>query len=460
MLLALLYLSSPIALPNKPTLPEAPAGHIYREDNGVTKLCKVRYTRPNEPTTIYSLKQVAEHNDRNDAWVIVDDCVYDVTKFVNEHPGGWIPIRAFAGNDASDAFSNFHPEAVYKGILPKYFIGRLEKPIKYPKFELACRQLRQKLLRQHLFETDQRFYVLKFLWLLTLVASSLYFVFVDKRPILSGFLMGMFWQQVAFVGHDVGHNSISHSQKKDTYYGAMVGNALMGISLCWWKRDHNAHHIICNEVCHDPNVQHLPVFSENNRAVGRTFYSTYHDRWMSTDEMAWQLVTRQHWLFYPVMMVARFNLYVQSWMVLFSNKKVQFPWMERTSLLVFFLWLPVVAYQSGRPWLWILVSHVVTFILHVQISVSHVCMEMFEEEAYKRDDTLWYQLQCRTTLNVDCSPYVDWFHGGLQFQLEHHLYPRLPRHYLRYARDMVKQVCQDHGVEYHELDFVLSLIHI
>ena len=45
------------------------------------------------------------------------------------------------------------------------------------------------------------------------------------------------------------------------------------------------------------------------------------------------------------------------------------------------------------------------------------------------------------------------FHGGLQFQVEHHLFPRLPRHNLRKARELVRAFCKKHDVEYKELGF-------
>jgi len=57
-----------------------------------------------------------------------------------------------------------------------------------------------------------------------------------------------------------------------------------------------------------------------------------------------------------------------------------------------------------------------------------------------------YIYQVATTLNIDCPKYMDWFHGGLQFQVEHHLWPRLPRHSLRRARDLVKAFCAEHKV--------------
>eukprot|EP00913_Durusdinium_trenchii_P001333 g1231.t1 len=56
-------------------------------------------------------------------------------------------------------------------------------------------------------------------------------------------------------------------------------------------------------------------------------------------------------------------------------------------------------------------------------------------------------------MNFDTPPVLDWVHIGLQFQIEHHLFPRLPRHNLREARSLVKEVCRKHNIRYHEPGF-------
>merc|ERR1712072_1648267 len=71
--------------------------------------------------------------------------------------------------------------------------------------------------------------------------------------------MGAFWQQLAFVGHDAGHNGITHHKATDNVLGILVGNFFGGVSIAWWKRTHNVHHIVTNSVDRDPDIQLLPV---------------------------------------------------------------------------------------------------------------------------------------------------------------------------------------------------------
>ncbi|KAF9089087.1 Delta 8 Fatty Acid Desaturase [Mortierella sp. GBA35] len=52
-------------------------------------------------------------------------------------------------------------------------------------------------------------------------------------------------------------------------------------------------------------------------------------------------------------------------------------------------------------------------------------------------------------MDVDCPTWLDWFHGGLQFQAIHHLFPRMPRHNLRRAQPYVKEFCDEVGLTYH-----------
>lgn len=61
---------------------------------------------------------------------------------------------------------------------------------------------------------------------------------------LSGICMGAFWHQLAFVAHDAGHMGITHNYHTDTVIGILIADFMGGLSICWWKRNHNVHHIV------------------------------------------------------------------------------------------------------------------------------------------------------------------------------------------------------------------------
>merc|ERR1711966_220117 len=156
--------------------------------------------------------------------------------------------------------------------------------------------------------------------------------------------------------------------------------------------------------------------------------------------------------------------------LIFQHDKTHFWKTELAGTAVYFTWVFAVA-LSMPTWAqtvgWVMVSHAVAGILHVQIVLSHWSMHSYEGRAYTGADDEWYITQLRTTMNVATDPLLDWTHIGLQFQVEHHLFPRLPRHNLRIAREMVREVVDKHfppgseeskrlfplGAAYHEPGF-------
>lgn len=273
--------------------------------------------------------------------------------------------------------------------------------------------------------------------------------------IVGAVLMAVFFQQIAFLGHDVGHNGVTHRRASDLFYGICVGNPTAGISLGWWKRSHNVHHVVCNSIENDPDIQHLPLFAVDKGCLA-PYYSSYHQHSVAMDALARWLVSYQHWLYYPAMFCARVNLYVQSYKLLLSKEYTQHRLFELAMLLVFAAW-QMLLLSTLPTWAerlcYFALSHGLSGILHVQITVSHFAEDCYHGQAYNNESDEWFKMQLKGTMNVDCPTWLDWFHGGLQFQIEHHLFPRLPRHNLRECRDLVQSICRKHKIPYHELTF-------
>jgi delta8-fatty-acid desaturase len=444
---------------------------IWREEEGKSVWARQFFDRPTRRSAAraarngdlgpITMAEVARHRTRDDVWVCIEGRAYDLTSYVDAHPGGWLPMRALAGRDATDAFANYHPARVYEKLLPPLFVGRIADYRVSP-FVREHREIRQELLRRGLFETRASFYVTLAAWLALLLGASVWLTLACEArgsSLAGALVLALFWQQLAFVGHDCGHSSIFHSMRRDAWLGLCLINTTGGIGLNWWKRSHNTHHVACNSIENDPDIQHLPAFAvtpEIFRNPG--FWSTYHGKTMGLDLFGRTLVSWQHWIFYPFMFFARFNLYVQSW-VLLLNRRAKVAWRgwSIASLLAFPAWYLPLAYASGDTWAqrlaWVIISHGFAGVLHVQICISHFSMDTYHGEAYNDEKDEWFRMQLKTTMNVDCSPAMDWFHGGLQFQIEHHLWPRLPRHNLREARKLCKALCAKHGIRYHEKGF-------
>lgn len=431
----------------------------WREDEGVTKLVPLlpEAKGAKEPLPRFTMKEVAGHNTRSDLWIVVDGRAYDVTNYVSKHPGGDLPIENMAGKDCTDVFANYHAAKVYKHMLPPFLVGEVSDFAVYPHVA-DFRAIRQELLRRGLFKTDMSYYAKIGTWLVALFCCALWLSVgcTSLEAHMGGAaVLGIFWQQLAGIGHDLGHSGVTHVFWYDHLIGSCLA-AFMGISTCWWKRNHNTHHVVCNSVEHDPDIQHMPILAVTPRIFEKPFWSTYYTKVVAMDSVARWLVSHQFLVFYPMMMVARFNLYAQSWIQLLAKERLHYRLTEICALAFYKVWVLAVAW-SMPSWSqllgWLLISHAVSGILHVQIVISHWAMDTYHGHAYNDDTDEWYITQLKTTMNVDTPPLLDWMHIGLQFQIEHHLYPRLPRHNLRKARELVKAVCQKHGIHYHEPGF-------
>ncbi|ORZ39923.1 fatty acid desaturase-domain-containing protein [Catenaria anguillulae PL171] len=275
-----------------------------------------------------------------------------------------------------------------------------------------------------------------------------------STTLFAAVVLGFFWHQIAFVAHDAGHIAITGNYKVDWAIGWCLGNFLGGISIGWWKKSHNVHHIITNHPEHDPDIQHLPVFAVTPLFF-QNMWSSFHRKTMWFDAASRFMIRFQHYLYYPIMMVARFNLYAQSYIYLITDRDTNIHGKkELLGLTLFWVWFGYLLAQLrfNMPIFvtFLLVSHAVTFLLHLQITLSHFAMSVHEvspNEAFP-------SRQLRTTMDVDCPTWMDWFHGGLQFQAVHHLFPRLPRTSFRKARPMVEQFAKETNLHYHLVHFV------
>ena len=278
---------------------------------------------------------------------------------------------------------------------------------------------------------------------------------------LSAAFLGLFWHQLAFTAHDAGHMGITHDFHIDTCIGIFIAEFLGGLSIGWWKRNHNVHHIVTNSPEHDPDIEHMPFFAISHRFFS-SLRSTYYDRTMPFDAVAKWAVKYQNFLYYPLLTLGRFNLYVQSWTYLLSPtqapRKGPARWHRPLELLgqvFFWYWFGYLLMYRSIPDLssrltFLLISHMVTAPLHVQITLSHFAMSTSDLGPHES----FPQKMLRTTMDVDCPTWLDWLHGGLQFQVVHHLFPRIPRHNLRKAQKYVVRFCEETNIPYVRYGFV------
>ncbi|KAK6920060.1 Fatty acid desaturase domain [Dillenia turbinata] len=399
-------------------------------------------------------EELKTHNKPGDLWISIQGKVYDVSKWAKKHPGGEIPLLNLAGQDVTDAFIAYHPGTAWK-YLNQFFTGYYLDDFKVSEVSGDYRKLVNEFVKLGYFEKKGHTVLYAMSAVAVMFAIVFYGVLYSESVLVhmgSAVLLGMLWIQSAYMGHDSGHYQMMSSPGFNKLAQLLTGNCLTGISIAWWKWTHNAHHIACNSLDYDPDLQHIPVFAVSSKFFN-TITSSFYGRKLNFDSLARFFISYQHWTFYPVMCVARVNLYVQTFLLLFSRRRVPDRVLNILGILVFWTWFPLLI--SCLPtWseriMFVLVSFAVTSFQHVQFCLNHFSANVYIGHPNGND---WFEKQTNGTLDIACSPKMDWLFGGLQFQLEHHLFPRLPRCHLRKVSPMVVELCKKHNLPYVSLSF-------
>lgn len=339
--------------------------------------------------------------------------------------------------------------------------------IKYPPLDSASqdlivqkyRALNDRIRAEGLYNCPYASYLTEFCRYTLLFVLFILFLRTGHYA-LSALSLGLTWHQLVFTAHDAGHMGITHSFHVDTCIGILIADFLGGLSIGWWKRNHNVHHIVTNSPEHDPDIEHMPFFAISHRFF-KSLKSTYYEHVMAYDAIAKSAIKYQNWLYYPILTMGRFNLYRLSWchLIFFPGPHKGPAWWHRhlevLGQLFFWYWFGYLTIYRSIPTAWdrfvfVMISHMVTGPLHVQITLSHFAMSTADLGVHES----FPQKMLRTTMDVDCPAWLDFLHGGLQFQAIHHLYPHIPRHNLRRTQRLVREFCDEVEIPYTIYGFV------
>ena len=270
---------------------------------------------------------------------------------------------------------------------------------------------------------------------------------------LFGYLGDTWWQvgtaallavagtHVAFIGHDAGHKQILRGRRANDAVGLLHG-ALIGIGYGWWVGKHNRHHANPNHEDDDPDLD-LPIlaFSERQGASRRGLA-----RWTSA---------HQAYLFGPLLLLEGFNLHWSSALAVWQGRT------KRRGLEAALLGAHTAAYLAavllvlspGRAVVFIAV-HQGLWGLYMGLSFAPNHKGMPTTTGAEGWDFL--RKQVLTSRNVRGGRWVDLALGGLNYQIEHHLFPNMPRASLRRAQPLVRAFCTERGIPYAQCGLVAS----
>ncbi|KAI8346358.1 delta-6-fatty acid desaturase [Choanephora cucurbitarum] len=434
---------------------------------------------------VFTRKQFEDNNqavrdgvDGAKKYIVIDSKLYDVTEFIEDHPGGQAVLLTSVGRDVTDVFHSMHPDSAHE-ILANYYAGDLEKPTykdeqseKSARFAAEMRELREKLKNEGYFKSSKLFYAYKVLSTLVLCAAGLALLYAYGRTstlavVVSAMIIGIFWQQCGWLAHDFGHHQCFEDRSLNDLTICFLGNFCQGFSLSWWKNKHNTHHASTNVHGQDPDIDTAPVLLWDEYASAAYYGSLDSEPTMLSRFLAESVLPYQTRYYFFVLAFARFSWAIQSLIYSFNegalNKSAKTNFFERFCLIShwFLFGACAIAWNSSvyNMVLFFLVSQATTgYTLALVFALNHNGMPVVSEEKAKTIE--FFELQVLTGRDVTLPAIGDWFFGGLNYQIEHHVFPDMPRHNLPKVKPMVKSICQKYNVYYHDTGFIKGTLEV
>lgn len=249
-------------------------------------------------------------------------------------------------------------------------------------------------------------------------------------------VLGLVSTQVAFIAHEAGHRQVLAGGRANTRLARILAG-LIGLSYSWWESKHTRHHGNPNRVGKDPDIAVDTIsFTPADAAGSRGLR-----RWITR---------RQGWLFFPLLTLEGANLYLHSFRHLLTAKGSARRGLELALVIGRFAAIAV-------PVIWLLPLGMALAFLGVMVAVfgftmgasfapNHMGMPLVAREA-KLD---FFSKQVRMSRNIAGGWWATALYGGLNYQIEHHLFPSMPRPHLARAREIVRAQCARLHVPYTE----------
>jgi fatty acid desaturase len=248
--------------------------------------------------------------------------------------------------------------------------------------------------------------------------------------------LGIIVTQVAFLAHEAAHRQILSTGPANDRLARVLG-AIVGMSYSWWDSKHSRHHANPNRVGKDPDIEIDTIsFLEEDAASARGVR---------------RLITRkQGWLFFPLLTLEGLNLHFLSFKYLLTDPDAKARWAELSMIVARFaiLLIPVFLFLPlGMAFAFLGVQLAVFGVyMGASFAPNHKGMPVIDRDA-KLD---FFSKQVRTSRNIRGGWWATWLMGGLNYQVEHHLFPSMARPHLSKAREIVREFCANNDVPYTE----------
>lgn len=249
--------------------------------------------------------------------------------------------------------------------------------------------------------------------------------------------------QFGFIGHEGAHRQIFASHRWNEWTARVISGLFTGLSYGWWMRKHNRHHANPNKIGADPDigpgvVAFTPGVVEQRSGVAGWF------------------ARRQGRFFFPLLLLEGLALHVASIQTLVRREKLKHRWVEAVFMAVrlggYVAALLIVLPPGKAAAFFAIQMGLFGVLLGGVFAPNHKGMPIVP--ATMKIDFL--QRQVLMSRNIAGGWFTDLAMGGLNLQVEHHLFPNMPRPNLRRAQPIVREFCERHHIPYTETGLIKS----
>jgi fatty acid desaturase len=310
--------------------------------------------------------------------------------------------------------------------------------------------LKRLIMEKGLLDKQPGFLTYKILLSAAMWAVSISILFLTDNlwiQLLNAVYLAFVFGQFAFIAHDTGHRQGFNTTKQNDFFGLLHANLLIGMSYGWWMDKHNKHHAHPNQEDMDPDID-IPVVAFSEKAA------------LEKRGIPRFIVKYQSFFFFPLLLFEAYSLHVGGAIFLAQKKTWKYRWVEILLLALHFvsyLTFIFIALGAWKGLVFVLV-HQALFGLYMAsvFAPNHKGMLIV-----RKDEAMdFLRLQVLTARNVRAHPITDFWYGGLNYQVEHHLFPSMARNQLREAQVIIHQFCRDLDISYHETSMFHSYVEI
>jgi fatty acid desaturase len=246
--------------------------------------------------------------------------------------------------------------------------------------------------------------------------------------------------QVALVAHDLAHRQVFRTRRSGEIAGRLAGNLAIGMSYGWWTDKHTRHHNNPNHDDLDPDVAPDILVWAREAASGRRGLKAF-------------LTRHQAGLFFPLLTLLGVNLKVSSVKALLKGD------MKHRGLEAVLMGAHLVAYLGALVLVLSPLQALVFLVVHQALFGVYLGCTFAPNHKgmpHPTGDEDFLRRQVLTSRNVRGGRFTDVALGGLNYQIEHHLFPAMPTPNLRRAQPIVRAYCAEIGVPYEETGLIAS----